>query len=335
MWRELAPLSSVYARGRKHFTTDLGKRVHPYYSAREERSKLGKGVLTPVGMRTACSSTHQEGPAAGDPPAATDKALSSTSSPEPRKRRRKQERKQQDVTMDTRPHPPGLLLDSELKAAKRGVMREAVGKGKVELTPIAILPSKNDHKPLRYTTGNRTMDYETLQKVSRKERRVLTNENLIQGEFELTNLERSWASDRVLATMTKGVTPGVAEVVTYLAKEVGVSEEDAHRYLKSSPSLLGPCVEDLRRGACRLESLGFSKRQVATILPRFPSSVDLDWSNLREVYLLLSEEMKIGEKAVVSLMKRHPFIFTFDSTKVSPCHDSAKVSPCDMQTVTL
>lgn len=256
----------------------------------------------------------------------------------PQHKRGRKRREKDTLTQDeTKPHPQNIAdavseleMSPRLKGARKSIMRETVGKGKVDLVPIAILPDCEALPPQQFQLGTKArLDYRTILQTrpGLRGRRVFTNENFIKDTFESRTLG-SWAGPEEVSSMTSNVEPGVSELVSYLVTEVGVSRKDASQYISSAPSLLGVSKEELRGVAEELEGLGFSRKQVARLLPVFPSSLSVDWANVREVYLLLNKEVKMAEQLVMSLMKRHPFIFTLPCSKVSiPTSTTFLLSP--------
>ncbi len=209
------------------------------------------------------------------------------------------------------------LMGSKVKDAKLGTMREKKRKGEVEITPIAILPSNEEPRPQYYQLGSKVrVDYDEIVATAKRgmgKRRAFTNEHFVADEFEFTR--EAFNSDEANELMEE-VPSHVRQIVSYLLSEVGVSKVDAQMYLKSAPSVLGVSLDSLREQVEELGALGFSKKQVAWIVPRFPSVLTVDWGNLREVYELLVNDVGMKEATVITLMKRHPFIFTLQSSKV-------------------
>ena len=237
---------------------------------------------------------------------------------------------EQGVTMETEPHPPPKVameipkewedqevLGSKVKDARPGTMREQLGKGKVQITPIAILPGKVEPHTEYFRLGTKVKaDYNDIVALAKRgagRRRVLTNEHFVPDEFEFT---REGFTSEETKSLTQQVPPHVRETVSYLLSDVGVSKSDARQYLKSAPSLLGVSRESLREGVETLLALGFTKKQVGWIIPRFPATLSVDWRNLREVYEVMADEVKMKESTIITLMKRHPFLFTLQSSKV-------------------
>ena len=221
-----------------------------------------------------------------------------------------------DVSMATTEPMAGSETGSKVKGGKRSVMREQVGEGKVLVTPVEVLPISEGSKPLLYHTGNRSMDYDTLKKRSSSRSCALTNDNFIADEFEFAALDTT--VKEVSSMATDHVLPEVREVVDYLVTEVGLSKANASKYLNSPPSLLGVTLNDMKKRVEILKGLGFGKKkQVTNILSCLSFCMDVDWSNFKDVYLLLAKEVGIKEHLITGLMKRHPFIFVLDSDKVS------------------
>ena len=223
------------------------------------------------------------------------------------------------------PHLPRVAKELEaserLSGARKGTMRETVGKGKVQLVPIAILPNKHETPPPQhFQLGTKIRaDYETICRTRRlKGKRVFTNENFVTDSFESQTLD-SWAGPGEVEALTSNADPGLRNLVRYLISEVGVAKKSAEQYLNSAPSILGTSLEQLRGVVKDLEGLGFSRGQVGQILPQFPCSVAVDWGNLREVFVFLNEEVRMAEAQVLSILKRHPFIFTLPCSQVSSC----------------
>lgn len=211
------------------------------------------------------------------------------------------------------------VMGSKLEGAKVGVMREAVGKGKVELAPIAILAGKEEHAPLSYQLGQKMkLDSETIRqkKPGLKKKRVFTNENIVADEFDYNaSSEVSGAKD--VLSIRADVDPCVRDLVSYLVTELGVKRTDKAQYLTSAPSVLGVSLEEVREKVRELEALGFTKKEVASIVPLFPSSVAMDWANVREIYQFLRSEVKMTKSVIHSLMKQHSFMFGVPYSRVS------------------
>ena len=205
--------------------------------------------------------------------------------------------------------PTNLKTDSNGSGGVvKSTMRESLGKGIVKVTPVAILPTPEESKPHLYNMGNKSIDYRTAKKeIEKKRKHAFTDENFIEDKFEFMNVGLPW---EITDEMT------ASDLIKCLTKEVGISKKDANAYLTSAPSLLGVSLDEIKHRVKELKGLGFSRKQVASILPRFPSSLKIDWENVREVYLLLSEELKVSKPLVAGVMKQHPFIFMVDSSKV-------------------
>ena len=234
------------------------------------------------------------------------------------------------VTKDTKPLKPSPVamaipeewadlevMGAKVKDAKVATMREQVGKGKVEITPIAVLPSKDKPHPQYYQLGTKVrVDYNDVVEIAKqdnKKRRVYTNEHFIPDTFEFTH--EGFSSEEADSLMEQ-VAPHVRKIVLYLLSELGVSKRDAQLYLRSAPSVLGVSLDSLQEEVEELRGLGFSERQVAWIVPRFPSTLTVDWGNLRGVYEVMVDEVGMTEATVITLMKRHPFLFTLQSSTV-------------------
>ena len=76
-------------------------------------------------------------------------------------------------------------------------------------------------------------------------------------------------------------------------------------------------MDELRQEVGELEALGFTKEEVASIVPLFPTTVAMDWANVREIYQFLRKDLKMVRGVVYSIMKQHPFIFGVPYSKVS------------------
>ena len=210
------------------------------------------------------------------------------------------------------------VMGSKVEDSQLGKMREKVAKGKVEITPIAILPAKEGPHTQTYRLGTKVkVDYQEVVNIAQQgagKRRVYTDEHFIPDKFEFT---REAFDSKEANALLEEVAPHIRDTVLYLLFEVGVSKPDAQEYLRSAPSLLGVSRYTLEEQVQELRGLGFSREQVAWIVPRFPPTLSVDWRNLREVYEVLVEEVKMEEANVITLMKRHPFLFTLQSSKVN------------------
>ena len=78
-------------------------------------------------------------------------------------------------------------MGATLEGAKMSTMREAVGKGKVETTPIAVLKGKREISPITFQLGSKLkLDTEAIRqkKPGLKGKRVFTNENIVSDEYD-------------------------------------------------------------------------------------------------------------------------------------------------------
>lgn len=234
------------------------------------------------------------------------------------------------------------VMGSKLEGAKRGFMREAVGKGKVEYTPIAILsPSKEEQPPSYYQLGTKLkLDAEAIRqrRPGLKSKRVFTNKNIITQEYEYsTSAEESSMPSSVSSKSSVPsilanveVAACVREMVTYLVEEVGLTQKDGSYFMTSAPSVLGASLGEVKEEVHKMEAVGFTKKEVAKIITLFPSSVAMDWANVREIYLFLHKDLNMTRGLVYSLMKCHPIMFILPHLKVrlfTTCLSALTLSP--------
>lgn len=233
------------------------------------------------------------------------------------------------------PEGPPDLSNGPLKSEViRVVGKTKGGKREIKITPVEVLPpSRGDLKPNLYKVNGRWMDSKTALKrkeLADKRKPLFTEEPLPAVDYGILNPDPantsparpdptsgSWSSPEKLVAMTTGISPEARELVTYLVNDARISKKDALLYVTSAPSLLGVSLEGIKKEVEEMVQVGFTPEEVAKLLPRFPSCLDMDWGNVREVYSVMVEEVGMTRNSVMELMSKHPFIFTLQGSKVS------------------
>lgn len=340
IWRETGPVRA--AKGRQQIAINvLNRSLSGFSAAKKHPAKLA-GALSSVSTRKGSGSTENGRPSAGESAASGGGVPSKES--KTRKEAVKKHKAPSTQQLEEQDHDTEIqrqieVMGSKLKGATMSIMREAVGKGKYEFTPIAILPHQEECPPVTFHVGTKTaIDYETLSKCKRRpglgQKTVYTNENLVAEESDYMN--RSYPTELPPAD---SISPQVSDMAAFLVEEVGMGKTEVAWFVNSPPSLLGVSVGELRVAKNALEALGLHRKEVASLLTLFPCSVGMDWANVGGMYRLLCKEVGMSKPLVVGLAKKHPIIFTLDCGKVrvwpvwvchapvSPLHSSPLSSP--------
>ena len=223
----------------------------------------------------------------------------------------------------------GDFVESEVVGNKtlRWVIGKVKGRLKVRYLPFEVKPHSAELEPLTFLLGTRKFHYKQVevQKTRAKQFRSnsLTSSNFIRDEYDISTYGdpptaslNSSKDDAVIFPEVSGGVSGGGAVVDYLCSEVGMTESDLNWYWNSAPSLLGIRVEEIRAEVEKMRKLGFTNIEIAKVLPSFPPCVEMDWQNVFEVFKVLSRDMGLRWNLVVCLMRKHPYIFTQDVSKV-------------------
>lgn len=206
----------------------------------------------------------------------------------------------------------------------RWVVGKVNGRLKVEFLPIKVKPQAKLGEPWRYRIDvKRGFTYQKILERHMQENankplfclKNVVNVNFVRGQYDSLTYKCPAVSavegDSALHSRD------ISEQVDYLSREVGMTEGAMNMYLGSAPSLLGASVEEVREKVKAMRKAGFTNIEIAMILPSFPHCVMINWCNVHNVFKVLTSDMELNADSVVSILRMHPYIFTYNSFKVS------------------
>ena len=181
-------------------------------------------------------------------------------------------------------------------------------KGKPEEDVILkVLPGLGEPKALKFRLGKKHV---TMDRVREKN---LMSEDFLESEddFELS---------RSVGELPKNIegreSEATSRLLQSLSKKLSLSDKDQSLYSKALPSIFGTTVGGAKEVAMTIKRAGFKKKEVSSVLPRFPNILDVNYDNVARVYKILQKEYKMNKKWLQGLLRRHPFVFTLNEQVV-------------------
>ena len=208
-----------------------------------------------------------------------------------------------------------LAQDEGISAKKYGVWKRGSKVKEGEEVILKVLPRLGEPKALKFRLGKKHV---TMDSVREKN---LTSE-------DLTEPDDSLECGKIIGDLPKSKnmdgeeSEATLNLVQSLRKKLSLSDKDQSLYSNASPSIFGTTVGGAKEVAVMIKRAGFKKKEVGSVLPKFPNILDVNYDNVARVYKVLQKEYKMNRKWLQGLMRRHPFLFMLEEKVVRERMDS-------------
>ena len=216
----------------------------------------------------------------------------------------------------------------------RWIVGKVKGRLKVDYLEAEIKPQVLQRKPWTFVVNRNKGTYQEFAGKSHNASpknytsklfkvKNLTSTNFVHDKYDTCTyreptpaLAQASVDEGGLVPISGSISAVKGTPVNYLSREVGMTISDTMWYINSAPSLLGVSMEKLGEEVEEMRKVGFKNVEIARILPSFSSCLEMDWENMHGIFKVLTEDLELEWTSVVTLMRKYPYIFTKDCSKV-------------------